>query len=83
LAEEISYWHSALGHKDVEVMVQMFNTPIFRKSHPHLTSAVIRKHFPKACPDCPYGNLQMRHPPVDPLNHHSPGEVFEVDIQGK
>jgi hypothetical protein len=25
----------------------------------------------------------MRHPPVDLPCHHEPGEVFEVDIQGK
>jgi hypothetical protein len=64
-------------------MVKTFNTPIFKKSHPHLTSAVIRKYFPTACPDCPFGNLQMRHPPVDPPIHHDPGAVFEVDVQGK
>jgi hypothetical protein len=83
LAEEVSYWHSALIHPDVEVMVQTFATPIFKKSHPHLTAKVIRKYFPTSCPDCPVGNFQMRHPPVDPVIHHGPGEVFEVDIQGK
>jgi hypothetical protein len=83
LAEEVAFWHSALGHQDVEVMVQTFNTSIFKKSHPHLTSTIIRKHFPTSCPDCPIGNLQMRHPPVDPVTHHGPGEAFEVDIQGK
>jgi hypothetical protein len=45
LAEEISYWHSALIHPDVEVMVKTFATPVFKKSHPHLTATVIRKYF--------------------------------------
>jgi hypothetical protein len=57
LAEEVSFWHSALGHTDVEVMVQTFNKPVFRKSHPHITSAIIRKYFPKSFPDCPFANL--------------------------
>jgi hypothetical protein len=64
-------------------MVKLFNTPLFKQTHPHLTSAVIRKHFPTSCPDCPFANLQMRHPLFDPPVDIVPGEVFEVDIQGK
>ena len=64
-------------------MVNVFLTPSFLSSHPHLTSTVLSKYFPANCSDCPLGNLQMRHPPVDPPVSDSPDECFEVDVKGK
>ena len=83
LAEEVEFWHCNLGHVDVEVMIQFFSSPSMTESHPHLTPSVLRKYFPRACPDCPIGNLQMRHPPFVPTDDSTPGDTWEVDFKGK
>ena len=41
-----------------------------------ITPAQIRKYFPKNCPDCPVGNLQLRHPPFVPAPTTDKGGVF-------
>jgi hypothetical protein len=56
LEEEVSFWHSALGHPDAEIMANIFSSPISTMLNP----ISIRNFFPKSCPDYPIGNLQFR-----------------------
>ena len=68
VAEEVLFFHQVLGHVDAEQMIQFIKSPSVKDFGSKLTPDQIRKHFPTSCPDCPIGNLQLRHPPAVPVS---------------
>ena len=73
-----------LGHVDADQMCNFVTSPSVHGYKSKLTPAQIRKHFPTDCPDCPLGNLQLRHPPVVPVPDLEPNTCcFEIDVKGK
>jgi hypothetical protein len=84
IADTVNFWHCALGHPDVEIMIKFFESnSLASDNYPTLTPSNIRKFFPSSCPDCPIGNLQDKHPPVVPVLANEPGDTFELDFKGK
>ena len=83
VAEEVLFFHQVLGHVDAEQMIQFIKSPSVKDFGSKLTPDQIRKHFPTACPDCPIGNLQLRHPPAVPVSVEQGACCFELDVKGK
>jgi hypothetical protein len=82
LAELVQFWHEALGHPSMEVMIDIITSGTYYNLPKELTSKVIRKHFP-LCAECPLGNLARTPLPLKSTPRNiAMGEEFQVDLEG-
>ena len=69
-AEDVNMVHRLFGHCNAETFIALSTSPSITNFLPHVSAAMIRKHFPFSCPDCSLGNLQRRKylysPPSEP-----------------
>ena len=82
LSELVQYWHEALGHPSMAVMIDMISSNTYTNLPKELTTKAIRKYFP-LCAECPLGNLARSPLPqtCTPQNIVA-GEQFQIDLEG-
>ena len=82
LSELVQYWHEALGHPSMEVMIDMISSGTYTNLPLELTTKAIRKHFP-LCAECPMGNLSRSPLPLtSTFRDIAMGEEFQIDLEG-
>ena len=83
-ADDVNMGHRLFGHCDIDTLIILSTSYSVTNFPTHVSAAMIRKHFPFNCPDCPHGSPQRQKafysPPCEPFII---GSELELDFKGE
>jgi hypothetical protein len=78
----VQFWHEALGHPSMAIMLNMISSGTYNNLPKELTTKAIRKYFP-LCAECPIGNLARSPlPQMCTPREIAIGDEFQIDLEG-